>query len=60
MAPPGPQSVAARPSAWGGLTLWLDTPGKRWAAIAVLLALMVAAPRAFGACGTVILSNGLL
>jgi branched-chain amino acid transport system permease protein len=40
---PGSKS-AARPSAWGGLTRWLDTPAKQWMAIAVLLAIMIAIP----------------
>jgi hypothetical protein len=30
---PGPQSVEARPSAWGGLLAILDTPQKRVIAI---------------------------
>jgi len=41
---PGPQSVVARPSAWGGLTAILDTPAKRSTAIVVLLAVMIAIP----------------
>jgi putative ABC transport system permease protein len=36
MAPSG----VTRPSAWGGLTTWLDTPAKQWTAIAVLLAVI--------------------
>jgi branched-chain amino acid transport system permease protein len=60
MASPGPQSVEARPSAWGGLGYLLDTPPKRWTAIVVLLVAMVAAPLAFGPYATVILTNALL
>jgi branched-chain amino acid transport system permease protein len=56
----GPQSVEARPSAWGGLGAILDTPMKRGIAIVVLLALMVAAPIALGPYATVILTNALL
>ena len=57
---PGPQSIEARPSAWGGLQRVLDTPAKRGIAIVVLLALMVAAPIALGPYATVILTNALL
>lgn len=56
---PGPQSVEARPSAWGGLGYLLDTPLKRWAAIAAILLVMVAAPMA-GPYAVVILTNALL
>ncbi len=49
-----------RPSAWGGLHVVLDTPGKRGAAIAVILVAMVAAPLVFGPYATVILTNALL
>ena len=52
--------VEARPSAWGGLTRFLDTPQKRAAAIIVILALMIVAPFAFGPYATVILTNALL
>jgi branched-chain amino acid transport system permease protein len=41
---PGPQSVVARPSAWGGLAAILDTPQKRGIAIVVLLAVAIAVP----------------
>jgi branched-chain amino acid transport system permease protein len=57
---PGPQSVEARPSAWGGLLAILDTPQKRGIAIVLILAVMVIAPQAFGPYGTVILTNALL
>lgn len=60
MASPGPQSVEARPSAWGGLGYFLDTPVKRWTAIVVLLAIAVAAPPVLGPYATVILTNALL
>jgi branched-chain amino acid transport system permease protein len=56
----GPQSVEARPSAWGGLGAILDTPTKRRIAIIVILAVMVVAPMAFGPYATVILTNALL
>ncbi len=49
-----------RPSAWGGLTTFLDTPAKQMAAIVVILAAMVVAPFVFGPYGTVILTNALL
>lgn len=49
-----------RPSAWGGLGRLLDTPQKRWAAIAVILVAMAVAPYVFGSYGTVILTNALL
>lgn len=49
-----------RPSAWGGLANVLDTPAKRWTAIAVILAAMAVAPFLFGQYGTVILTNALL
>ena len=57
---PGPQSVEARPSAWGGLSAILDTPQKRGITIVVILAAMVIAPQAFGTYATVILTNALL
>jgi len=57
---PGPQSIEARPSAWGGLTVLLDTPTKRGVALVVILAVMIAAPQVFGAYATVILTNALL
>jgi branched-chain amino acid transport system permease protein len=57
---PGAQSVEARPSSWGGLTRFLDTPVKRAVAIVVILAVMIVAPFAFGAYATVILTNALL
>ncbi len=56
----GPQSVEARPSAWGGLGEILDTPTKRRIAIVVILAVMIVAPIAFGPYATVILTNALL
>jgi branched-chain amino acid transport system permease protein len=56
----GPQSVEARPSAWGGLGAVLDTPAKRAVAIVVILALAVAAPPVLGPYATVILTNALL
>jgi branched-chain amino acid transport system permease protein len=49
-----------RPSAWGGLGALLDTPQKRYAAIAVILVAMAVAPYVFGSYGTVILTNALL
>lgn len=49
-----------RPSAWGGLGNVLDTPAKRWTAIAVILVAMAVAPYIFGSYGTVILTNALL
>jgi branched-chain amino acid transport system permease protein len=49
-----------RPSAWGGLTTLLDTPGKQWTAIGVILVAMAVAPFVFGPYGTVILTNALL
>ena len=49
-----------RPSAWGGLNTVLDTPGKRGAAIGVILMVMAIAPLVFGAYATVILTNALL
>ncbi len=57
---PGPQSIEARPSAWGGLSAILDTPQKRAAAIVVILLVMAVAPQLFGAYVTVILTNALL
>lgn len=57
---PGPQSVEARPSAWGGLTAVLDTPAKRGVALAVILAAMIVAPQLLGAYAAVILTNALL
>ena len=60
---PGPQSVVARPSAWGGLTVFLDTPRKRETAIVVLLALMAVVPLlpiSFIPYVTTILTNALL
>jgi branched-chain amino acid transport system permease protein len=59
MASPGPQSVEARPSAWGGLAVLLDTRLKRGAAIAIILALMAAAPM-LGLYATTVLINALL
>jgi branched-chain amino acid transport system permease protein len=55
-----PQSIEARPSAWGGLSAILDTPLKQGLAIVVILAAMVVAPIAFGPYATVILTNALL
>jgi branched-chain amino acid transport system permease protein len=52
--------LPSRPSAWGGLTNVLDTPGKRHAAVLVILAAMVAAPLLLGTYATVILTNALL
>lgn len=49
-----------RPSAWGGLATFLDTPAKRAAAIGVILVAMAVAPFLFGTYGTVILTNALL
>ena len=49
-----------RPSAWGGLTAYLDTPAKRGIAICVILAVMAVAPMLFGPYATVILTNALL
>ncbi len=57
---PGPQAVEARPSAWGGLTVLLDTPAKRVVAIVAILLVMAVAPQIFGAYITVILTNALL
>jgi branched-chain amino acid transport system permease protein len=58
-----PQSVVARPSAWGGLATILDTPAKRWTTLAVLLAAMAVVPQLpFDSIPyvTVILTNALL
>ncbi len=49
-----------RPSAWGGLATFLDTPAKQAAAISVILVAMAVAPFVFGPYGTVILTNALL
>ncbi len=49
-----------RPSAWGGLTAYLDTPAKRGIAICFILAVMAVAPMLFGPYATVILTNALL
>ncbi|MEO8758981.1 MAG: branched-chain amino acid ABC transporter permease [Devosia sp.] len=49
-----------RPDAWGRLATILDTPAKRGVAIALILAVMVVAPMAFGQYATVILTNALL
>jgi branched-chain amino acid transport system permease protein len=60
---PGPQSIPSRPSAWGGLTRWLDTPAKRATALVVLFAIMVAIPLlpiSFTPYVTTILINALL
>src|SRR6185437_9377494 len=54
--PPG----EPRPSAWGGLRAFFDTPVKRAVALIVLLVFMIAAPGIFGAYATVILTNALL
>jgi branched-chain amino acid transport system permease protein len=51
--------LPTRPSAWGGLTTILDTPAKRGAALAIILAAMAAAPL-LGPYATVILTNALL
>jgi branched-chain amino acid transport system permease protein len=56
---PGPQSVEARPSAWGGLGYLLDTRAKRATAIVIILAAMVVAPL-LGPYAVVILTNALL
>jgi branched-chain amino acid transport system permease protein len=56
----GPQSVEARPSAWGGLTVILDAPWKRGFAIGAILAAMIAAPPVLGPYAVVILTNALL
>jgi branched-chain amino acid transport system permease protein len=52
--------IPARPSVWGGLGKFLDTPLKRRVAIILVLAAMVAAPMFVGPYGTVILTNALL
>lgn len=49
-----------RPSVWGGLTRFLDSPAKRATAVGIILVVMVAAPFAFGPYATVILTNALL
>jgi branched-chain amino acid transport system permease protein len=49
-----------RPSAWGGLTVFFDTPVKRAVVLVVLLVFMAAAPGLFGPYATVILTNALL
>jgi branched-chain amino acid transport system permease protein len=49
-----------RPSAWGGLTAFFDTPVKRAVVLIVLLVFMAAAPGLFGPYATVILTNALL
>ncbi|HVX71823.1 MAG TPA: branched-chain amino acid ABC transporter permease [Devosia sp.] len=56
---PSPQSVVSRPSAWGGLSVLLDTRAKRATAIVVILAAMAAAPL-LGPYAVVILTNALL
>jgi branched-chain amino acid transport system permease protein len=55
-----PRPDEPRPSVWGGLTRYLDTPAKRTTALAAILAFMVAAPFLFGPYATVILTNALL
>jgi branched-chain amino acid transport system permease protein len=57
---PGPQLVEARPSAWGGLAVVLDSPWKRRTAIAAILGAMLVAPPALGPYATVILTNAEL
>ena len=60
---PAPQSAVARPSAWGGLNVLLDTPAKRGSAIIVLLAVMAVVPLlpiSFIPYLTTILTNALL
>lgn len=52
--------LSERPSAWGGLATFLDTPAKRAGAIGVILVAMAVAPFLFGTYGTVILTNALL
>ncbi len=52
--------LPTRPSPWGGLTRFLDTPAKRIVAILLMLAAMAVAPMVFGPYGTVILTNALL
>ncbi len=49
-----------RPSAWGGLNRFLDTPAKRGLALAAILVVMAVAPMLFGPYATVILTNALL
>src|SRR3569623_906451 len=56
---PGPQSVEARPSAWGGLGYLLDTRAKRATAIIIILSAMVVAPL-LGPYAVVILTIALL
>src|SRR3569623_3151482 len=56
---PGPQSVEARPSAWGGLGYLLDSRAKRATAIVIILGAMVVAPL-LGPYAVVILTNALL
>jgi branched-chain amino acid transport system permease protein len=60
MAAGDPRPTLPRPSAWGGLTVLLDTPQKRGIAIAVVLLFMAVAPMLFGQYATVILTNALL
>ena len=49
-----------RPSAWGGLNRFLDTPAKRGLSLAAILVVMAVAPMLFGPYATVILTNALL
>jgi branched-chain amino acid transport system permease protein len=52
--------LTPRPSAWGGLTTYLDTPAKRGIAMVIILVVMAVAPLVFGPYATVILTNALL
>jgi branched-chain amino acid transport system permease protein len=52
--------VPSETRALGGLADWLDTPVKRAAGLAVLVAAMIAAPFVGGPYATVILTNALL
>jgi branched-chain amino acid transport system permease protein len=49
-----------RARVWGGLARLLDTPLKQGIAVAIVLAVMIVAPLAFGPYATVILTNALL
>jgi branched-chain amino acid transport system permease protein len=55
-----PAPVPPRPSPWGGLLRWLDTPAKRWTGAIAAIAVMAFLPAIFGPYATVILTNALL
>lgn len=60
MTVPSPPPIPTRPSPWGGLLVWLDTPAKRWIGAIAAIALMAFLPAIFGSYATVILTNALL